>query len=126
MPELPLGTEAIPAEAASLYYSVIVCDKPAGYWPLDEPNEETDYSGNARTLTPVGAPSDVAPLIYDGRGRDFGGAGQAYTAGDHASLDLGDSFTLEAWVKPGSVAAGAGSIIDKDVGLEQLERRAFS
>jgi hypothetical protein len=115
MPSGPLAQGA----AYPLYESVALHDIPAGYWRLDNAAPTTDESGNANTLSTVASPANIAGLITAGEARDFNGSTQAYTAADHSSLDLGDFFTLEVWIKPDSVT-GAHTLISKGTNGYQL------
>lgn len=73
-----------------------------------------DYSANTNTLTELSAPPTVASIIetVEASARSFDGAADGMFAADHATLDLGDAWTLEAWVVP-RVAPAGSSILNK-------------
>lgn len=97
MPDAPFA-QGDPDNPIALYESLIRQDLPAAYYRFEVAAPLADSSENTNTLSAVGSPDDFAGLIYTGRSRDFDGTNDAYTAADHASLDVGDSFTLECWV----------------------------
>jgi hypothetical protein len=98
------------------YESEVLADSPRGYWKLGEASgNPQDSSGNARHVTAVnGTPtygqagpiSGTNAILFDGTTENF-------TVPDQAGLDLGDVFTIEAWVKRGSAG---GAIVGKGNG----------
>jgi len=102
-------------------------DSPKGLWHLDEPSglAAADSSGNNNngvisggvTLNQPGAP--VNPL---GKAMTFDGTG-IITVAHNAALNLGDVFTLEAWV-------ATTSLTDQEIiyksGAYELELRVFT
>lgn len=99
-------------------YSEILADSPRLYWRFIEsaafPTTAADWSGNALdglTNSSVGGPSLNASSP---RSRTFNGSSHFSSTNDHALLDLGDVFTLEAYIKFDAAAIGTyQAIIDK-------------
>jgi hypothetical protein len=80
------------------YRDEVIIDAPNGYWRLDA---LTNESGGAGSLTAFGSPVSTTGLLTGDAsvGRDLDGSTMYYTAPDSASTDLGDVFTLEAWIR---------------------------
>lgn len=88
------------------------------YYRMGEASgQPQDSSGNGNhTTTTAGSPSyDQTGAIRSGEddGAILLGGAAAFTAPDSATLDLGDVFTLEAWVKRNSLTAAVNNIMDK-------------
>jgi uncharacterized repeat protein (TIGR01451 family) len=96
------------------YAATVLADSPGGYWRLGEASGNAlDSSGNANHLSPTGTMTrDVAGAVTPDDGAvTFGGG---YLSGpDAASLDLGDTFTLEAWVVRGTAGGSPRGIVSK-------------
>lgn len=98
-----------------------LADSPAGLWMMDTTE---DYSANTNTLTFNGTTlvDSIIPSVAS-QARSFNGSSDRATAADHATLDLGDVFTAEAWVKldvlPGAFAVA--NIFDKGSGGMQVD-----
>lgn len=100
------------------YSSTILADTPRGYWRMDEASgNPADSSGNSHAVTSVtgtptysvagalsGEPASTAISIPQ-----FG----SMSVPDHADFDLGDVFTIEAWVKRISLTADDYQIVSK-------------
>jgi hypothetical protein len=89
---------------APSYKTEVLADAPLGYWRLGEavPGTGTaaDSSGNGRNGSYVASPSSVAAQVNDAdTAVSFNGSTQYVTVPHNAALNVGDSFTLEAWVK---------------------------
>ena len=91
------------------YATTVLADAPAGYWRLGEASgSAVDSSGRGNQASPTGTMTrNVAGAVTGDGAVTFGGG--YLSAPDAASLDLGDTFTLEAWVKPN----GFGAIVSK-------------
>jgi len=103
--------------------SEMLADSPNGCWPLAG---TTDESGNTLTLTAVNAPAAVASFIptVSTSASDFvrPASAQKFYRADGALVDVGDVFTLEAWVRcdVGPGAAAAYSVINKGQDAYQM------
>lgn len=83
------------------YEAIILACSPRGYWRHKEGAELEDSSGFGNTLVKTGTIAEIDSLLpveagSDDKAGDFDGSSGFYTAADSASLDLGDTFTLEA------------------------------
>lgn len=100
--------------SAGRYDGVILNDKPVGYWRLGEASgNPKDSSGNGNHVTSVaGTPTYdvVGALSYDDGAVTFDGSTEYFSTPDHATLTIGDVFTLEAWIVPGATGASRGII----------------
>lgn len=86
------------------YADEVLADLPAGYWRLGEPSGATavDETANGNdgayqntpTLGVTGALTGDADTAVT-----FNGSDEFVTVTDDAALDLGNTFTLEAWIK---------------------------
>lgn len=88
--------------AASARVANVLADVPRGYWRMDD---LLDLSGNANTLTQNGSVPTIAGLVPGdpSLARSWDGTSTNYlSAADSASLDVGDTFSLEAWIKIGT------------------------
>jgi hypothetical protein len=93
------------------YVSEVLADSPSGYWRLGEtsgtafndesPNNNDGTSVNSPTLNQAGAISDGNPAV-----RFVTASLTSITVPDHLTLDLGDVFSLEAWVKMTATSSG--------------------
>lgn len=96
------------------YSSVVLADSPRTYWRLDD---LTDASGNGNTLTDVGSTPMVSGLLTEDASiaREFDGTTHTMSAPSDPDLDVGDVFTLEAWIRLDSLPAAGSfySIINK-------------
>jgi hypothetical protein len=74
-----------------------------GYWKFDEGNGTTAYdsSGNGNNGTLVNGPTWVDGK--SGKALSFDGIDDYLDAGNGPSLQFGNNFTLEAWIKPNNM-----------------------
>ncbi len=102
------------------YRALVLADGPRAYWRLADPwgtyaADESDR-GNAGTYSASVGRSRRGALEGSGDTNAAAAFGQTYmSASDASSLDLGDSFTLEAWVKPSTYGV-RGQIVQKGLG----------
>lgn len=75
----------------------------------------TDSSGSPKTFTAYGeAQVSTAQSKFGGASCALDGAGDRVEAADHADWNFGTGdFTIEAWIRTNSVAAGQGMIISR-------------
>jgi hypothetical protein len=116
--EISVGTEGF-------YPGAVMADKPVAYYRMGESSgQPQDFSGNGNhTTTVTGTPAYSQPgAIADENGaiRFQGTTNNQFTAPDHPTLDVGDLFTVEAWIK----LAATGQyheIVNKGGGTFQLD-----
>lgn len=93
--------------------SEMLADSPGGLWmcegPAGAPTTSPDSSGNGNTLTEntsgrMAFATSIVPTVETQASDVDGAANSGYFAADANSLDLGDVFTLEAWIKLDSVS----------------------
>lgn len=87
------------------------CDTPpadlVAWWPGDShPRDIADRRHDAALLNGAGFDTGI---VY--RGFSFDGANDYLTVDDDTELDIRDSITIEAWVKPNGVSANSGTAI---------------
>lgn len=97
-------------------------DSPNGLWMLDGVDDD---SGNSLTLTrSAGADAlSIIPTVTTGSSEFFNSVNDYYTRADEALFDLGNTFTIEAWIRVNSYPVGGGSartVICKGVGAYQM------
>jgi hypothetical protein len=106
----PADSNTVVPHAPAAYRAAVLTDSPVIYLRLEENPPGTGTAADETTNHPgtyVGSPPSVAGALTDvTTGVDFDGSTQYVTVPDHAALDLGDVFTMECFVKPGSSAAG--------------------
>lgn len=120
MPEVPI------ASGDGIHFASVRCDLPVGFWELPSGAGELEDTGGQSVvdLALVGTPGHATGLTYPftaNGAADLNGSSQAYTrsdAGDNL-LDVGDTFTLEAWIKPDSVT-GNHTLLSKGANGFQL------
>lgn len=102
------------------YADEVLADSPGAYWRLGT-SPLTDASGNGNTLTAENAATEVDGLLVGDadKARDFDGVDDAYTAADSATLDVGDVFTLECWLRIDSLASQM-RVLDKGANAYDL------
>lgn len=108
------------------YRAAVLADSPVGYWRLGEASgsSASDSSGNGRTGTlGAGASFGVTGALAaepdgtsNGAAAFAGGVTSYISVADHASLDLGDTFTLEAWARRTGGAGSYGILVGKPSG----------
>lgn len=90
------------------YSDEVLADTPVAYWRLGSGSTDVDdSSGNARSLTKTGSPSEVASLLLStsDTARSFPGNNSAYyEAADEAAYDFlnTSAFSIEGWVNASS------------------------
>jgi RHS repeat-associated protein len=104
------------------YAAAVLADQPNAYWPLNEPGgpKAADASGNNNDGTYTGSPVFGVPgALADGANTAIrvGGGSDGLTAPDSASLDVGQTFTLEGWVK---LNGGSVVVFNKGTNGDQL------
>ena len=113
----------------SAYQLAVLADSPAAYYRFGESSgQPQDLSGNGNHTTvtngtpTLGQPGAI-PAESDTAVAFFGG--NNFLAPDHASLDLGDTFSLEAWIKPSALGSGVDKpFVAKGVGAYMLRLNA--
>ncbi|HST42229.1 MAG TPA: LamG-like jellyroll fold domain-containing protein [Conexibacter sp.] len=115
-PRTTHAVESPPSFWPSLYYDAVMADNPSAYFRLGESSGTAaldTVGGASGTYTggfALGQPS-VAPAA-GGTAVRFDAATRGYVrVADRTALDLGDTFTLEAWVRMADVELGG--IVDK-------------
>ena len=101
-----LVTITYTAPSAS-YPSLVLAQNPGGYWRFDEASGTTafDQSPNHNNGTYLnGVTLGVAGAIAGDTAASFDGVNDSVRVPDSNSLDVGDSFTLEGWIKRSSTA----------------------
>lgn len=106
------------------YASEVLADSPNGYWRMDESSGQiTDSSGNSHDSTTInGSPTYSQPgaLASDPSSTSILFApDESFEIPDHADFDLGDTFTLEAWVQLGATGESY-TIFDKGANAYNL------
>jgi Concanavalin A-like lectin/glucanases superfamily len=93
---------------------------PVGCWGFDETNGTTalDASGHANNGTYVGGPALGALGVF-GTAVSMDGVNDYVRVPDSSSLDVGNAFTLEGWIKRGSTSH-SDSLFNKGAGAFQL------
>lgn len=100
------------------YADEVLADSPAGYWRLGEPSGATafDETANANdgtyTLTAYGEPGLIGDDPDTSVRLDRALAGERVEVPDDATLDFGDTFTLECWFKRETISETMG-LLDK-------------
>lgn len=101
------------------YAAQVLADSPAAYYRMDEASgQPQDSSGNGNHTTVTGGtptygqtggittdPTDGAILLD--------GTTEYFSAPDHATLDTGDTFSLEAWINRSGGFATSHTVVDK-------------
>ena len=92
------------------YATAVANDAPSGYWRFGEPAGATtaaDSSGHANDGTYLNGVTLGVPGALAGDANtaaSFDGVNDSVRVPDANSLDVGDTFTLEGWIKRGSAA----------------------
>lgn len=115
------------------YSSEILADSPRAWYRTQEASGQLqDSSGNGNhTTATTGAGSctyqQTSPIISDPTAKGIRlNANFAFTAPDHSTLDLGDIFSLEAWVKMTDLFAAGEYIVSKQAGAYSLDMEPTS
>lgn len=83
------------------YEGEVLADSPVLYWRLGEASGPTasDATGNGRHGTYVGCTFEtIGPFPEAGVGIELDGVDDCVSRADEAALDLGDTFSMEAWI----------------------------
>jgi hypothetical protein len=103
--------------SGSPYADEVLADNPVSYWRLGEAAGTTaddELGVNAGTYVGTITLGATGALTGDSNTAvDFDPSDSVITVADSASLDVGDVFTLEAWVNRDGVVGSAGGIISK-------------
>ena len=109
---------ATAAEASSGYDNQLAGLGPLAWWKMQEASGTIRNSGSLTGVdgTPRGTPDYRQPgpgsaIPY---GIQLSGNGEDFSVPDVSGLRLTGSYTLLAWIKPDTVAAGNGSIVTKE------------
>jgi hypothetical protein len=96
------------ARNTTLYSQVVLSDRPAAYWKLDEAagTSAADSAGSS-TGTYVNGPSlnQATPVKDAGTAVDFDGTNDFMTAADSVALSPTAAMSIEAWVRPDAFGA---------------------
>ncbi|MAG35305.1 MAG: hypothetical protein CL878_03525 [Dehalococcoidia bacterium] len=91
---------------------------PLGWWKLKEASGNIQNTGSLSGIdgTPNGTPDyeQTGPSSTIPYGINFSGSGEDFRIPDVSGLRLTGNHTLLAWIKPDTVAAGNGTILDKE------------
>lgn len=105
--------------------TAVLADSPGAFWRLNEPSGRFfDTSGHDVRGTPAGTITRgaSAPMSDGEKGITLDGSTGYFTAPDGARTDLGDVFTLEAWVKVNALGGGLSqTIFSKGTGAYLLD-----
>ena len=101
---------------AGTYPTVVLADSPAGYWRFDEPSGTTalDSSGHGNDGTYLNGPllGQTGAFAGSNTAVSFDGINDLVRVPDSNSLDVGDTFSLEGWVKRSSTS-GSQTLFSK-------------
>jgi hypothetical protein len=93
---------------------------PVGYWKMDENTGQYAYDtsgdNNNGTLGANSSPDTDDPTWDNGKfgaGLKFDGNNDYVNAGNGANLNITGAITVEAWIKPISLAASSGDFVSK-------------
>ncbi len=103
--------DAVAQDAPIAWYRM---GEPSGTNAADEIGSNDGTYGNTPTLGVAGALTGDSDTAIT-----FNGTDEQITVPDHASLDLGDVVTVEAWVNS-AVGGGDKGIVGKDTGAYYL------
>ena len=105
------------------YYETVLADDPGGYWRLGETSggalDETGgpagtYNGGVTRGVPGALLGDSNPAAH------FDGVDDYVSVPDHASVDVGDFFSYELWLRRGAARGVTQRIIHKGGGTAAL------
>jgi concanavalin A-like lectin/glucanase superfamily protein len=117
------GNTLSAASAFNGYRDQVMADSPRAYWRLGEAagsGTATDETSNANNGTYTNGPTlaQTGALLEDSnKAVSFDGTNDFVNVPHSSSLNVGDTFTLEAWIKRGSTTAD-GAVIDKSGAYE--------
>ncbi len=109
------------------YSSVVLADNPIAYYRLGESSGVVVDTIGGTSGTVNGSPTrDVSGATSDGDGGiDFNGTATV-TVLHQSQFNVGDSITIEAWVKFDATGAGYQSVLAKHPGVDTNGEYAFS
>lgn len=116
-----------PVAAPVDYVSSVLADTPVAYWRLGEPSGNPQDSAGTNHVTSItGAPTYGLPGVSGDANTSmtFGGSA-GLSVPWSASLQLGDNFSFEFWVKHGVVGAIQGVIQQDFSGAENTPEIFF-
>jgi hypothetical protein len=95
--------------AATSYANTVLADTPAGYWRFGEPSGTTalDSSGHANNGSYINGPMLGVPGALAGdpdTAVSLDGVNDVVRVPDSNTLDVGNTFSAEGWIKRGSTA----------------------
>ena len=113
-------TASLAAAFLGAYFDEVMSEPGlAGYWRLGEASgNPQDSHGTNHATTVVGAPTYgvTGALAGDSdKAMTLNGTSSYISVADHASLDLGDTWTMEAWINRGATGANR-AIVSKGTG----------
>jgi hypothetical protein len=101
----------------SVYAEAVLADSPVSYWRLGESSGTVavdEMGTNVGTYVGSITLGQTGALVGDADTSVlFNPADSEITVADHASLDVGDVFSLECWVNRDSVAGTPGGLFMK-------------
>lgn len=102
------------ASGGTSYYQSVLNSNPVSYWRLGEASGTTaaDVNGINPGTYKNGVTLGAAGAVPSNTAASFDGANDYVLAPDSASLDTGDIFTAEAWIKR-SLLGGSNTIVNK-------------
>lgn len=124
----PGGTAAGPADfivggpppASTPYRDAVLADGPVGYWRLGETSGKAldEMSNGGAGVYNGGVTRGVPGALATERdlAAEFDGTDDYVSIPDNNALDVGDSYTLEAWVRRGAVLGTTQRFLHKGAG----------
>jgi hypothetical protein len=108
-------------EPEGAYAEAVLEDEPRGYWRVGESSgtKAEDTSGNSHPGTYEGTPTlGVTGAVPENTAITLNTAAEKelVSVPDHADFDVGDVFTIEAWVKRSATLGTLQTIASKDEG----------
>lgn len=118
------GGVITPVPTVVAYEATVLADSPVAYWRLGESSgtaaaDETGTNAGTYQNTPTLGEAGAITGDADTSVRFTAASSEYVSVNDHASLDVGDVFTLEAWVKRASNGT-AHQILSKGVNGYEL------
>lgn len=98
------------ASGGTSYYQTVLNSNPVSYWRLGEASGTTavDQKGVNPGIYTGGVTLGVAGAVPGNTAASFDGTNDYVSVPDSISLQTGDIFTLEAWVKPSQLGVNNG------------------
>lgn len=107
---------AVGARTNATYYDTVMTDLPLGYWRFDETSgtTATDSSGNGKhgSYNSVVLAQNGSLYGESNRAAYFDGVNSYVNIAGINISDFQNGFSWEAWIKPSSLSANAGSIFN--------------